>query len=51
VRDEAFRDLVMAQIIAPTSVLEWVRVLTGTGVAPFGTLKRRLLVLCGQPWR
>jgi hypothetical protein len=29
----------MAQIIAPTSVLEWGRVLTGTGVAPFGTLK------------
>jgi hypothetical protein len=52
-RDEVFRDLVLAQIIEPTSKLDSLRVLEEVGVDPpaYATLKRRLPVFATDSWR
>jgi hypothetical protein len=44
VGDEVFRDLVIARVVEPTTLLDTVRVLTGLGRAPvsYATMKRTL---------
>jgi hypothetical protein len=51
--DEAFRALVLARIIEPTSKLESLRVLEEVGVDPpaYQTLVRRLAVFAEASWR
>jgi len=51
--DNVFRDLVLAQIIEPTSKIDAERVLTEVGVEPasYATLKRRLPIYAQPRWR
>ena len=51
--DEAFRQLVLARIIEPSSKLDSLRVLEEAGVCPpsYATLKRRLPAYAKEGWR
>ena len=51
--DEAFRQLVLARVIEPTSKLDSLRVLGEVGLVPasYATLKRRLPVYAESVWR
>lgn len=51
--DEAFRALVLARIIEPTSKLDSLRVLTEAGITPpsYRTVNRRLPVFATDAWR
>jgi hypothetical protein len=51
--DEVFRQLVLARIIEPVSMLDSIRVLEEAGVAPasYRTIERRLPVYAKEAWR